>query len=159
MPPADREQTFADAPLDELLSVLLRPLKRPLAAHGVHLTDADAERLAQDRIAGKPLTLPELPTALVAIVSESEAVLATMGLTFTQSLDTPMDALSGWESTSEFLELANEKSNAELRITLGAALALAFGEKKFTSYLHHLAEGDYGDETVIARRVLEKSSE
>lgn len=154
MPPADRAQTFADAPLDELLSVLLRQLKRPLAAHGVHLTDADAERLAGDRAAGKPLTLPELPPAMVTIVNESEAVLAGMGLTFTESLDTPMDAVSGWESTSEFLELANEKSNAELRITLGAALALAFGEGQFTPYLRHLADGDYGDETVIARRVL-----
>jgi hypothetical protein len=158
MLPADRAQTFADAPLDELLSVLLRQLKRPLAVHGVHLTDADAERLAQDRMGGKPLTLPELPAALVAVVSESEAVLRTMGLTFTQSLDTPMDALPGWESTSEFLELANEKSNAELRITLGAALALAFGEAQFKPYLQHLAEGDYGDESVIARRVLESAT-
>jgi hypothetical protein len=159
MPPVDRGQTFADAPLEELLSVLLRQLKRPLAVHRIQLTDADAERLAQDRAADKPLTFPELPAALVAVVSESEAVLATMGLTFTQSLDTPMDALSGWESTSEFLELANEKSNAELRITLGSALALAFGEGKFVPYLQHLAGSDYGDESVIARRVLEKSSE
>lgn len=159
MPPVDRAQTFADAPLDELLSVLLRQLKRPLAAHGIQLTDADAQRLAQDRVTGKPLMLIELPAALTAIVSESEAALAKMGLTFTQSLDTPMDELSGWESTSDFLELANEKSNAELRITLGAALALAFGERKFIPYLQHLSEGDYGDESVIARRVLEKSSE
>lgn len=154
MPPGDRAQTFADAPLDELLSVLLRQLKRPLAAHGIQLTDADAERLAQDRVTGKPLTLTELPAALTAVVSESEAALAKMGLTFTQSLDTPMDELSGWESTSDFLELANEKSNAELRITLGSALALAFGERKFIPYLQHLSEGDYGDESVIARRVL-----
>ncbi len=159
MPPGDRAQTFADAPLDELLAVLLRQLKRPLAAHGISLTDAEAERLAQDRTAGKALTLAELPQALAAVVHESEAALATMGLTFTQSLDTPMDALSGWESTSEFLELANEKSNAELRITLGAALALAFGDDQFRPYLRHLAEGDYGDETVIAKRVLEISSQ
>lgn len=158
MPPGDRAQTFADAPLDELLSVLLRQLKRPLAAQGIQLTDADAERLVQDRLNGKPLTITNLPAALVAIVSESEAALATMGLTFTQSLDTPMDALPGWESTSDFLELANEKSNAELRITVGAALALVFGEGKFLPYLQHLANGDYGDESVIARRVLEKNS-
>lgn len=158
MPPGDRAQTFADAPLDELLSVLLRQLKRPLAAHGIQLTDADAERLVQDRLDGKPLTLTNLPAALVAVVSESEAALATMGLTFTESLDTPMDALHGWESTSDFLALANEKSNAELRITVGAALALVFGEGKFLPYLQHLANGDYGDESVIARRVLENSS-
>ncbi|MBZ0290845.1 MAG: hypothetical protein K8I30_24675, partial [Anaerolineae bacterium] len=112
MPP-DREHTFANAPIDELLSVLLRQLKRPLAAHGVTLTDADAQKLARDCAAGKPLTLPELVPALIAVVTESEGVLATMGLTFIEALDTPMDRVPGWETTAEFLELANEKSNAE----------------------------------------------
>lgn len=153
MPP-DRDHTFANAPIDELLSVLLRQLKRPLAAHSVTLTDADAERLAQDCAAGSPLSLPELVPALVAVVTESEGVLAKMGLTFIQALDTPMDRVPGWESTAEFLELANEKSNAELRITLGAALALAFGDGRFTPYLQHLASGDYGDESLIAGHIL-----
>lgn len=153
MPP-DRDQTFANAPIDELLSVLLRQLKRPLAAHGVTITDADAERLAQDCAAGKPLTLTTLVPALVAVVTESEGVLAKMGLTFIKALDAPMDQVSGWETTAEFLELANEKSNAELRITLGAALALAFGEGRFSAYLQHLASGDYGDESLIAGHIL-----
>jgi len=154
MLPPDRAQTFAAAPLDELLSVLLRQLKRPLAAHGVTLTDADAERLARDHLAGQPLATPDLLPALVNLVAESEAVLAEMGLTFTAALATPMDQVSGWDSTADFLALANEKSNAELRITLGAALALVFGDRRFAPYLRHLAEGDYGDETVIARRAL-----
>jgi hypothetical protein len=153
MPP-DRDHTFANAPIDELLSVLLRQLKRPLAAHGVTLTDADAERLAQDCAAGYPLSRPELVPALVEVVTESEGVLAKMGLTFIQALDTPMDRVPGWESTAEFLELANEKSNAELRITLGAALALAFGDGRFSAYLRHLASGDYGDESLIAGHIL-----
>src|SRR5262245_24026515 len=110
MPP-DREHTFANAPIDELLSVLLRQLKRPLAAHGVSLTDAQAEKLAADCAAGNPLTLPALVPALVEVVTESESVLANMGLTFIQALDTPMDRVPGWETTAEFLELANEKSN------------------------------------------------
>lgn len=154
MPPPDRAQTFATAPLDEVLSVLLRQLKRPLAAHGVALSDADAERLAKERVAGQPLSMPELVPALVAVVAESETVLADMGLTFTQSLDTPMDRIPGWETTAEFLALAGEKSNAELRVTLGAALALCFGDGRYTPYLRHLAAGDYGDETLIARRIL-----
>jgi len=152
--PLDREHTFANAPIDELLSVLLRQLKRPLATHGVTITDADAERLAQDCAAGKPLTLTTLVPALVAVVTESEGVLAKMGLTFIEALDTPMDQVSGWETTAEFLELANEKSNAELRITLGAALALAFGDGRFITYLNHLASGDYGDESLIAGHIL-----
>ncbi|MEO8610829.1 MAG: hypothetical protein ABI690_23230 [Chloroflexota bacterium] len=153
MPP-DREHTFANAPIDELLSVLLRQLKRPLAAHGVSLTDAQAEKLAADCAVGTPLTQPELIPALIAVVTESEAVLAKMGLTFIQALDTPMDQVSGWETTAEFLELANEKSNAELRITLGAALALAFGDARFSAYVRHLASGDYGDESLIAGHIL-----
>jgi hypothetical protein len=155
MLPPDRAQTFANAPLDELLSVLLRQLKRPLAAHGFSLTDADAERWTKARVAGEKDTPPDLLPALAAVVAESESVVAGMGLTFVKSLDTPMDQVAGWETTAEFLELANEKSNAELRITLGAALALAFGEGRFRPYLQHLADGDYGDETIIARRVLD----
>jgi hypothetical protein len=153
MPP-DRGHTFANAPIDELFSVLLRQLKRPLAAHGVSITDAQAEKLAVDCAAGQPLTRPELVLALVAVVTESEGVLAKMGLTFIQALDTPMDQISGWESTAEFLELANEKSNAELRITLGAGLALAFGDGRFSAYVQYLASGDYGDESLIAGHIL-----
>jgi hypothetical protein len=153
MPP-DRDHTFANAPIDELLSVLLRQLKRPLAAHGITLTDAQAEKLAADCAAGNPLTLPELVPALVAVVTESEGVLGKMNLTFIQALDTPMDKVSGWETTAEFLELANEKSNAELRITLGAGLALAFGDGRFSAYVQHLAAGDYGDESLIAGHIL-----
>jgi hypothetical protein len=153
MPP-DREHTFANAPIDELLSVLLRQLKRPLIAHGVTLTDAQAEKLGAACAAGEPLTLTMLVPALVEVVTESEGVLAKMGLTFIEALDTPMDKISGWETTAEFLELANEKSNAELRITLGAALALAFGDGRFTPYVQHLASGDYGDESLIAGHIL-----
>jgi hypothetical protein len=151
---ADHAQTFANAPLDELLSVLLRQLKRPLATYGITLTDTEAERLAAERIAGKPLSLPALLPALVNIVGESEAVLAKMGLTFIASLDTPMDRVSGWETTAEFLDLANEKSNAELRIVLGAALLWAFGDQQYASYMKHLANGDYGDETAIVGRIM-----
>jgi hypothetical protein len=154
MLPPDRAQSFADMAIEQLLSVLLRQLKRPLASHGVHLTDAEAERLAHNRAAGKLLDLPPLIPALVALVTESELVLSGIGFAFIESLDTPMEHVPGWETTAEFLDIANEKSNAELRITLGAALALAFGEEKYAPYLRHLAEGEYGDETIIAQRAL-----
>jgi hypothetical protein len=153
--PPDSAQTFYNAPIEDLLYILLRQLKRPLDSQGVSLTDADAKQLANQRVNGAMPDMPALLPALVALVDESRNVLAAKGLTFIQSLDTPMDKLPGWQSTAEFLELANEKSNAELRITLGAALALAFGgERHFAPELLHLAEGDYGDESVIARRVL-----
>ncbi|MBN8620215.1 MAG: hypothetical protein J0L63_15000 [Anaerolineae bacterium] len=151
-----RARTFADAPLDELLAVLLRQLRRPLAAHHVDLTDAEAQRLAAERVQGHlPSRAAELTTALEALVAESEAVLQSFGLTFQQSLDADMSTVGGWETTAEFLEIANQKANAELRITLGAALALVFGaDRRHAPLLFHLAAGAYDDETIIARRVL-----
>jgi hypothetical protein len=156
MLPTDRAQTFANAPMNDLLSVLLRQLKRPLGTQGFKLTDAEANRLANERVESKiPQRSLELVTALEGIVSESEAVLKSMELTFTTSLDADLSTLGGWQTTAEFLELANEKANAELRITLGAALDMAFvGDDQYAPYLLFLAEGDHGDETIIAQRIL-----
>jgi len=161
MLPTDRAHTFANAPMQDLLSVLLRQLKRPLGTQGFKLTDAEANRLAAERVHGKiPQRSLELVAALEGIVRESEAVLAGMGLTFLTSLDVDMSTLGGWQTTAEFLELANEKANAELRITLGAALDMAFvGDEQYAPYLLFLAEGDHGDETVIARRILAFTTE
>lgn len=150
----DRAQTFENAPITDLLGILLRQMRRPLAAHGWHMTDTEAVHIAQERVDNGKFPDAALITAVIAAVQESEIVLNKMGLSFEQSLDADMNTIGGWTSTAEFLELANEKSNAELRITLGAALALAFGEQKFAPTLLHLASGDYGDETMIARRVL-----
>ncbi len=152
----DPAETFATLPIDELLIVLLKQMKRPLASVGVNLTDDAAKRCVQSRVEGRWHEPPGLLRGLAEAIEESEKMLAQWGLTFQQALDTPMDKIPGWETTGEFLELANEKVNAELRITLGAALALALGgERRFVPYLEHLAAGDYGDETVIARRVLD----
>ena len=152
-------ETFETLPIDELLVVLLKQMKRPLASVGLIVSDEEAKvavRYRMEKRWDEPLSQLGLVSGLVETVEQSEKVLARWGLTFQQSLDTPMDKIPGWETTAEFLELANEKVNAELRITLGAALVLALGgETRFVPYLRHLADGDYGDETVIARRVLE----
>jgi hypothetical protein len=154
MPPSDRARTFDSAPIDELLSILLRQLKRPLAAHGFSI--ADAEQLARECVSAQPIPrAPELIVALRAVVKESQRVLEAIGLTFEQSMRVGMEAVKGWETTAEFLDLANEKSNAELRITLASGLGLVFGlERAFAPDLLFLAKGDYGDESVIARRCL-----
>ncbi len=156
MLPTDHAQTFANAPMQDLLSVLLRQLKRPLGTQGFKLTDAEANRLASERVAGKtPQRSLELVAALEEVVRESEAVLADLGLTFQTSLGADLSTLGNWQTTAEFLDLANEKANAELRITLGAALDMAFvGDDRYAHYLIFLAGGDYGDETIIAQRVL-----
>lgn len=155
----DRGGAFRSAPLGELLGVLLRQLRRPLGAHGVGLSDAQAaergEQIAAALEGGSPLNDPALVTALTAIVRESEAVLARWNLTFAESLVTSMEAITGWETTAEFLEVANEKANAELRISTSAALLTALGARDFAGYLRHvLAREDDDLDTLIAARVL-----
>ena len=150
-----RAQTFATAPMQDILYVVLRQLRRPLASKGVDISDAEAQNLAAARIAGEALARPELIAALLAVIEESEAVLAALGLTYVKSLDTDMATLGGWETTADFIDLAERKSNAELRITLAAGMALAYGqEQRYLRYLMHTAKGDYGDETSIAFRCI-----
>lgn len=154
----ERAQTFENAPIGDLIGILLRQMRRPLGTHGFHMTDTEAVRLAHERVEKGTMENPDLLRAVVEAVKESQAVLDKMGLNFEQSLDADMNSIGGWTSTAEFLELANEKSNAELRITLGAVLALILGDRGFVSSLLYLAGGDYGDETVIARRILSFAS-
>lgn len=155
MPPPDRASAFASAPLADLFSILLRQLKRPLATHALPLTDADANRIAAALAQREAFTeAPALVTALAALAEESASVLRGMGLAFEQSLDTQITDISGWQTTAEFLDIANEKTNAELRISLSGALLLALGDRRWGAALLHVAAGDYDDETAIARRAL-----
>jgi hypothetical protein len=150
-----RAQTFASAPMQDILYVVLRQLRRPLLSKGVDISDAEAQALATARLNGQPLARPELLPALAQVIEESEVVLAGLGLTYLQSLATDMNTLGGWETTADFIELAERKSNAELRITLAAGMALAYGdERRCLPYLLYTASGDYGDETSIAYRCL-----
>jgi hypothetical protein len=153
----DRTSAYQNAPLSELLSILLRQYRRPLEAHQIHLTDAEADALAQTIVTHQlpGHTEQQLRAALIDLVAESEVVLARWDLTFQQSLDTEMSAIPGWESTAEFLEIANEKANAELRISTGAALLAALGDYTRAPDLLFLSErGDDDLDSVIARRVL-----
>lgn len=153
----NRAQALANAPLEDLLTILLRQFKRPLATQGVTFTDAEAQTLAHEIAtrAAESALHTAVRDALVTLIAESEAVLAGLGLTFEQSLDTPMDKLTDWETTAEFLDLANEKSNAELRIAAGAALLTALGDLRHTRRLLFLHERDDDDpDAQIGRRLL-----
>ena len=157
MPLHERENALQNAPFDELLTVLFKQFKRLLAAKGIVLSESDIEAIAR-QIAEHGAADERLLTvraALVELVAESEGVLAQWNLTFQQSLATNMDALPGWETTAEFLDIANEKSNAEIRIAAGSALAAALDDLRYEPYLRHLAEGDYDVDSIFARRVLE----
>src|SRR5687767_8052390 len=101
----DRASLASHAPLDELLSLLLRQFKRPLAAHGIAFSDGDANAIASAIVSRTPLSEKALQIreGLIAAVTQSEEVLGAWNLTFEQSLETGMDAMPGWESTADFL--------------------------------------------------------
>lgn len=156
-PPDDRDSPAAVWPLEHLLAVLLRQFRRPLAGRGVPLSDADAQTIAQAVTARHALDerAQAVREALAALVAESESVLAGWGLSFRQSLATGMDVMPGWHTTAEFLELAGEKANAEIRIGAGAALLAALGDLRHAARLFDLVEQAPDEvEAVVARRVL-----
>ncbi|NDJ62095.1 MAG: hypothetical protein GYB67_13270 [Chloroflexi bacterium] len=153
----DPTAAYFRAPLAELLAILLRQYRRPLRSREIELTDADGVTLAEMIVARAPLTdqARAVRDALAALIAESEAVLARWDLTLAQALDTPMDQIPGWETTADFLEIANEKANAELRISTGAALLTALGQTRYATYLVDVVARGVDDlDAVIAQRVL-----
>jgi hypothetical protein len=153
----DHTSPAATWPFETLVAVLLKQFRRPLAAQGLDLSDADAQAIARDAAARRAPGEPAQAAvaALAAIIAESEGVLAGWGLSFRESLAAGMDAIPGWHSTAEFLEIANQKTNAEIRIGAGAALLAALGDQRHIPYLFDLVEHDPDEvEAIIARRVL-----
>lgn len=153
----DRASVLGTAPLSDLLVVLLRQYKRLLAERGLELTEANIRDLAQRRVEQASLNATEtrIRDLLGDMIAESLAVLARWNLSYAQALATDMNAIPGWESTSEFLEIANEKSNAELRIASAAALAVTLRAYQYAPYLLQTFAHDPSEmEGVIARRVL-----
>jgi hypothetical protein len=162
----NRISAYDQAPLEELLTILLRQFKRPLESQGVTITDAEATEIAEAIIKRKPLNEKALAVqaALIQLVAESERVLTRWNLSFQQSLNTDMNDIPGWETTAEFLELANEKANAELRISTGAALLAALGDLRYKHHLLYMVEQGENErqpdlDQVIGRRVLLFASE
>ncbi|MBL8130909.1 MAG: hypothetical protein JNL42_03555 [Anaerolineae bacterium] len=157
----DRLAIYRTGPLAELLTVLLRQLRRPLAAQGAVLSDADCEEVA-GRITRREVRDAEadaaLTAALIRVVEESRGALAAWGLTFEQSMITEIGDLPNWNTTGEFLEVAAEKTNAELRISAGSAVLAALGDVRYSDLLLFLAAGEGGEaadvEAIIARRML-----
>ena len=158
LPPNPSEQ-FGDAPLNDLIRVLLSQFKRLLADQGVTLT-AD-ETLEISRAIADRTSHPQLSPIRIAmkqLVKESVDLLDDRwNLTFLQSLYAEIADIDNWESTAEFLEIANEKSNAELRISAGSSLLVAMGELSFVPYLINIIHHDAGVmdvDAVFAKRAL-----
>ncbi len=159
MPPKNPAQQLLTMPLAEVLTLLLRQFRRPLAAQGFSLTMDEEQALATAIATGEdhPKQVA-LIAAMRAVVDESLALLQTRwGFSFARSLASDMSAIGGWETTAEFIEIANEKSNAELRISGGSTVLVFAGEVAYAPYLLDVIEADNGAgdvDAVLAQRAL-----
>lgn len=158
----DRAGNVENWELDKLVVILLRQFKRLLDARQVNLTDDQMQAIGA-RVASGAVPddlMRAICDALAAIIAESETVLAGWGLTFARSLATDMNAMPGWETTADFLDIANEKVNAEIRISAGAALMLLLGDRRYARYplqaaAHDLAVQGWLDvDAMLGRRAL-----
>lgn len=158
----DRASHVETWEFDKLVTILLRQFKRLLAERGVELTDAEMQQIGVDTASrnAPDEKIPAICAALAAVVAESEGVLKQWNLTFAQSLATDMNAMPGWTTTADFLEIANDKVNAEVRISAGSALMLALGDTRNVNLLIQAVEHDLKAfnqldvDAVIARRAL-----
>lgn len=154
--PPDRVQLASEWPFDRLLMVLLRQFRALLTERHIPLSDSDTDRIAHriENRAEPDAQSQSVRAALIEIVADSEAVLAQWNLTFQQAMTTEMGKIDGWETTVDFLDIAVNKANAELRIASASALVLALGDLRYAPFLLFLADGSYDVDSVIARRVL-----
>ncbi len=158
----DRASNVSGWEFDKLVAILLRQFKRLFAQRGVELTEAEIQHIGKQAANRKLLSGKTQPVlvALRDIIEESVGVLKQWDLTFAKSLSTEMTDISGWESTADFLQIANEKGNAEIRITAGSSLAVILGEPRHAVFLlqavdHDLkADGQLDVDAIIAKRAL-----
>ena len=137
--------------------ILLRQFKTLIAPIEIKDTMTFALRMVENApLDGEAQALHE---RMIELVSESERVLAGWDLSFAESLLTEMGDLPGWETTAEFLEIANVKSNAELRIAAGSVLLVALGDLRRVPHLLAAIAHDPDEvETVAAQRLLVQRS-
>lgn len=127
MPPPKRDKVPADWTTPDLMLMLLRQFRNLLAERDADYEDATLRQLVSDpaRLATES---PRIIPAMQAVVAESIAFLGTWNLTYAQALETDMNDLGHlWTSTADFLDIANQKNNAELRINGGSALLALLG--------------------------------
>ncbi|MEO0597122.1 MAG: hypothetical protein AAF126_13500, partial [Chloroflexota bacterium] len=146
-----------------LLPDLMKQFNKPtlLGARDVTLTKAQMDAIATALTEKNTLpdTVPAINDALADIIRESENELQDrFSLDFATALrTTDISAVAEWESTADFLEIANHKSNAELRISAGASLMTFLGDGRFGHHLLSVIDVDAGIndvDAVIARRAL-----
>jgi hypothetical protein len=159
----DRQGNVNNWTKRELTLILLRQFRRLLADSGVEFSDDELKRIATAVETGD--TLPpisaDIRITIGEFVAESVDFLAGWDLTYAASLATDMNDLSHlWESTADFLDVANHKSNAELRISAGSTLLALLGDGQNAGLLLDCIEHDrrvHGDldvDALMAKRGL-----
>ena len=159
MPLKNPADALDKAPIADLIDMLLKQFKRLLKDRGVTLTSIEARQIADVVAAGHaPGKTKAICVAMRAIVEVSLVLLQNRwGLAFAQALAADMNTIGGWETTAEFIEIANEKENAELRISAGAALLAMLGDRTYLDRLLDVIAHDAGAndvDAVFARRAL-----
>lgn len=156
----DRAGNVAGWTIAELTLILLRQFKKLLK---VELTDATMRELADAVEARQPLPEPgeAVRDNLSPLIQESVDLLDGWDLTFAQALQADMNTLDHlWTTTADFLDLANHKGNAEIRISAGSSLHTLLGGEAYITYLlqaveHDLkTQGTLDVDAMIARRAL-----
>lgn len=159
MPPPRHEKRPAEWSTPELMLMLLRQFRNLLAEQGAEYDDTTLRQLVDDE-SFLARERHKLISAMRGIVDESVGFLQTWDLTYSQSLQTDMNDLAHlWSSTADFLDVANQKNNAELRINGGSALLGLLGVAEDAPYLFATLEADlqYAEldiDGAIARYVL-----
>lgn len=163
MLPTDRSNQLLQVPLQHLLPDLIRQFNKPtlFGKHGIDLSKPEMDAIAEAVANHDPLPekISALNDALSALIQESVVELQTrFNLTFAESLaKTNMSEMGGWKTTAEFLEIANHKANAELRISAGTSLMVFLGDVRHVDTLFTVIEQDNGLDDVdamIAKRAL-----
>ena len=146
MPP-NPALALLNAPLADLIAVLYKQFSRLLAQAGIALSTQEVAALAEAAAQRQPLppVAERIRERLAELVRESEHELqARFQMSFAQALSSDMSAVRGWETTAEFLELANHKSNAELRISAASSLLLMLGDGRFAHHALTVVDQDGG---------------
>jgi len=160
MPPPNPAEKLLEAPLADLIVLLLKQFKRLLDERGLRLTTPELEEIGQQASVGVVVSdhAQQVRQITATLVAESEAELQSrFGFTFSESLATDMQTVGGWETTAEFIEVANVKSNAELRISAGSALRVFLGDPEGVLHLLTVIDHDSGAmdvDAAFARRAL-----
>ncbi|MCY4072669.1 MAG: hypothetical protein OXG60_15350 [Chloroflexi bacterium] len=150
---------LAQAPLQEILHLLLRQLDGALTGRDPSLGTHPSRDLIAALEAGEtPENVKDLAAVLMALVEDNLKILRhRLSVDFAGSLAADITQLTGWESTADFLSIADEKAQAEQAIVIASALLLACGRSEYASYLIEVIEDDAGAldvDAVIARRML-----